>query len=128
MNTVLRNNPLIKELLLFVPNLAILVGRLALDRRIPTETKIALGAAALYLASPIDAVPDVIPVLGQLDDLFMVVLILDGVLNHIDPAIVREHWRGDPATLSRVGKIVARLTSFIPESTKARFFERAYRG
>lgn len=126
MNSISRNNPLVKELLMFVPNLAVLVGRLALDKRVPTETKVTLGAAALYLVSPIDAVPDAIPILGQLDDLIMVLLIADGLLNHIDPEILREHWRGDPATLGRIAKVASTLTSFIPEFIKERFFERAF--
>lgn len=126
MNILTKSNPLVKELLMLVPNVAILVGKLAMDKRIPTETKLTLGAAALYLVSPIDGIPDFIPILGHLDDVIMILLIVDGVVNHVDRDIVREHWRGAPGTLDRVGSIAKMLTSFIPEAIRERFFERAF--
>ncbi len=126
MNILTKSNPLVKELLMLVPNVAILVGKLAMDKRIPSETKITLGAAALYLVSPIDGIPDFIPILGHLDDVIMVLLIVDGIVNHVDRDIVREHWRGAPGTLERVGGIARTLTSFILEAIRERFFERAF--
>lgn len=124
MNSVSRNNPLVKELLMLVPNLALLVGRMITDKRISTETKMTLGAAALYFVSPIDAVPDLIPFLGQLDDVIVVLLLVDGVVNQIDPEIVEEHWRGDLAMLRRIQSLSARLTGFIPSFIKEKFFSR----
>src|SRR5258708_12648416 len=58
----------IRELALFVPNLVRLFAGLVRDARVPVRAKIVLGATAVYLASPIDLIPDFIPVLGSLDD------------------------------------------------------------
>jgi uncharacterized membrane protein YkvA (DUF1232 family) len=52
----------------FIPDCLILVRRLLRDRRVPRRSKLLLGALAGYLVLPIDLVPDVIPVAGQLDD------------------------------------------------------------
>ena len=57
-----------------LPQIARMLARLLLDPRLPRPAKVALVALAFYLASPIDLIPDVIPVLGYLDDLVLVPL------------------------------------------------------
>ena len=121
-------NNLGKELLMLVPNVAILVGRLAGDPRISMETKITLLAAAAYFVSPIDLIPDFIPGLGQIDDLMALLLIVDGIVNHLDAQIVEEHWRGSPATLARIRTISRAGTRIIPEGIKRRLFHRRLTG
>ncbi|WFU46183.1 YkvA family protein [Sinorhizobium terangae] len=44
----------------------------ARDRRVPSYAKLAAGAVAAYALSPIDLIPDFVPVLGYLDDLVIV--------------------------------------------------------
>lgn len=114
-----------KEVLMALPNLFILLGRLAADERIPRESKLALAAATAYFVSPIDLVPDFIPVLGQFDDLIALLVILDGVLNHLDPNIIREHWRGNIQTLEFLSRWSRALTSFVPNFIKERLFHRS---
>lgn len=111
-----------RELLRLLPRLAGLVARLVGDGRVPPRAKVALGLAAVYLASPVDLVPDVIPGLGYLDDVVLVAIVLDGLLNHVDRAIVLEHWPGDAASLDRAGRIAARLAGWVPRGLKARVF------
>jgi len=61
------------------------------DARVPWHVKaIAFGVAA-YAASPIDLIPDFIPVLGYLDDLIIVPLGIALVISLIPPAIMAEH-------------------------------------
>ena len=60
------------EWLLALPRLAVLAVKLGFDRSVPWETKTALGGGLLYILSPIDGIPDFIPVLGLLDDLLLV--------------------------------------------------------
>lgn len=119
------NENLMREVLMLVPNLAIMIGKLAVDKRVPTETKTMLGAAALYVISPIDAVPDMIPGLGQLDDLVMILFIVDGLVNQIDPDILREHWRGDPAMLERLLGLARSATRFVPSFVRDKAMDRA---
>jgi len=84
------------------PDLLVLVRRLAGDRRIPRARRALLAALALYLASPIDLVPDFLPVIGILDDALLVVLALRAVMRAAGPGIVAEHWPGPPRGLELV--------------------------
>jgi uncharacterized membrane protein YkvA (DUF1232 family) len=117
-----------KEVLMFLPNVAILVARLAGDKRIPTESKMTLAAAAAYFVMPLDLLPDFIPGLGQVDDAIALLLVIDGVVNHLDQEIVREHWRGDPATLQKIQRYSAMLTRFVPKRFKEKLFNRRLSG
>src|SRR5438034_1090624 len=99
---------LARELALLVPNLVRLFSGLVRDPRVPLPAKVVLGLASLWLASPIDLIPDFIPVVGSLDDAIVAGLALRIVLGATDERIVREHWHGDPATLDRVLRVVRR--------------------
>lgn len=64
--------------------------RLSRDERIPKISKALLGAAVLYLLSPIDLIPDVIPVLGHLDDLVIIPLLVYLSLKFIPDDVIEE--------------------------------------
>ncbi len=89
----------------FVPDCLVLFRRLLADGRIPRSRKLVLGALIVYLALPIDVVPDFIPVAGQLDDVLIVVLALRLVLRG-GRDVVTELWPGPPASLD----LILRLT------------------
>lgn len=91
-----------RELSTFIPNLAALFVGLSRDHRVPRRAKVALIAGGLYLAMPIDLVPDFIPVAGQADDAIVAAAVLRFVLASTDRSVLHEHWRGDPRTLDRV--------------------------
>lgn len=121
-------NKMTKELVMLLPNVVMLLGKLAMDKRIPSESKMAIVAGMAYFVSPIDLVPDFIPVLGQVEDLMVMLLVIDGVLNHLDPMIVREHWNGDPAMLDKISNYAGRATRFIPTFVKEKVFNRSIMG
>jgi uncharacterized membrane protein YkvA (DUF1232 family) len=60
----------------------------------------------VWLLSPIDLVPEFIPVLGPLDDVIVVALVLRHLVKRAGPDVVLEHWRGDERTLRRVLRVV----------------------
>ena len=115
----------LRELLLLGPHLVQLIVRLTRDPRVSGRTKSVLAGVAVYLASPVDLVPDFIPLLGYLDDVLLVAIVLDGLLNHVDRAVVLEHWPGDPQSLDRACRIAGRVAAWIPRSWKARVFGKA---
>jgi uncharacterized membrane protein YkvA (DUF1232 family) len=84
----------------FVPDCIVLFRRLLADPRIPRRRKLALIALLGYLASPIDLIPDFIPVVGLLDDALLVVLVLRFVLRSADDDLLAEHWPGPPRALA----------------------------
>jgi uncharacterized membrane protein YkvA (DUF1232 family) len=90
----------------FVPDCVVLFRRLLGDRRISGGPKMVLAAALVYLATPIDLVPDFIPVAGALDDAIVVAVALRTLLHGAGPAPVREHWPGPPRSLD----LLTRLT------------------
>ena len=98
---------LARELALVLPNLVRLFGGLLRDPRVGIPTKIVVGIASVWLASPIDLIPEFIPIIGSLDDAIVAALVLRFVLNSTDGAVVREHWHGDPATLARLLRLAS---------------------
>ena len=86
----------------FVPDCAVLFKRLLGDPRVSRGRKLLLGALALYLAMPIDLVPDFIPVAGQLDDAILVGLALRSLVRSAGPDLIREHWPGPEESLRAV--------------------------
>lgn len=91
-----------RELAAFLPNLLVLFRGLLKDPRVSRGSKAWLVFAVAWIASPIDLVPEFIPVLGPLDDAVVAALVLRHVLRRTDRAVVEEHWRGNPAFLDRV--------------------------
>jgi uncharacterized membrane protein YkvA (DUF1232 family) len=73
---------------------------------VPRRRKALLVLLGAYLAMPIDLVPDVIPVAGQLDDVLAVVLVLRAVLRSGGPALLRELWPGSSRSLALVERAV----------------------
>ena len=86
----------------FVPDCAVLFKRLLGDERVPRRRKLGLALLALYLATPIDLVPDFIPVAGQLDDAILVAIALRSLVRGAGPEIVRRHWPGPDESLRAV--------------------------
>jgi hypothetical protein len=65
---------LLKDLTSFLPACVTLLRRLCRDPRVPISAKIALAVAALWVLSPIDLIPEFLPVIGPLDDVVVVAL------------------------------------------------------
>src|SRR5260370_37628980 len=83
-----------KNLLMFLPNMVILSARLMVDSRVPRNERALFAAAIIYAIIPFDFIPDMIPFVGQIDDLFLISLTLLRLIDRTDATIVREHWRG----------------------------------
>ncbi|MGH7323159.1 MAG: YkvA family protein [Candidatus Rokuibacteriota bacterium] len=111
-------------LLRALPDVARLITRLVGDPLLPRPAKIALAAAALYLMSPVDLLPDFIPFLGYLDDLVLVAVLLDGILNYVDRRLVLKYWPGTPMSLERLARAARLLSGWVPSRVKARIFSR----
>ena len=92
----------------FVPACVVLCRRLLADSRVPRRHKALLAGLLGYLASPLDLVPDFIPVIGQLDDLLIAAVVLRTVRRGVKRSIVRRHWPGPPQSLRVVERIASR--------------------
>jgi uncharacterized membrane protein YkvA (DUF1232 family) len=85
---------LLREALRLLPDVLRLVRRLAGDRALPRGVRVRLWLLLAYLASPVDLVPDFIPVLGYADDAIIVTAVLRGVVRRAGLEAVRAHWPG----------------------------------
>jgi uncharacterized membrane protein YkvA (DUF1232 family) len=87
------------ELARLLPNLASLFRGLLRDPRVPRGSKLWLGVALVWIVSPIDLIPEFIPVAGPLDDAIVAALVLRHIVKRAGPTVIEEHWRGGPGTL-----------------------------
>ena len=111
-----------KQLLVVLPRLARMIVSLTRDRDVPTSAKVALAAMAIYLASPVDLIPDCIPFVGYLDDLLLAAVVLDGLLTYVDRAVILRYWPGSPGSLDKTAAVARRLAVWVPSRIKARIF------
>ena len=85
---------LLTEALRLLPDVLRLIRRLTADPDLPRGVRIRLGALLVYLALPIDLIPDFIPVLGYADDAIIVTAVLRSVARRAGVSAVRAHWPG----------------------------------
>jgi uncharacterized membrane protein YkvA (DUF1232 family) len=85
---------LLSDSMRLLPDLLRLLRRLAVDRSQPAGVRVRLGLLLAYLATPIDLIPDFIPVLGYADDAIIVTLALRRVARRTGIDELRRHWPG----------------------------------
>lgn len=105
-------------LALALPQFVKLVARLSRDPRVPARAKRVAAALAAYAVSPVDLIPDVIPVVGLADDLLAVAVALAVLIEAAPDEVVAEHWDGDPEALGRVLLGVGLLMEFMPRRVR----------
>lgn len=77
-----------------IPAYLRLMGGLLTDPRVAVLDKVLLGVAVAYVVAPIDLIPDFIPFIGQVDDVFIVVLALRRLIANAGMRVIRDHWDG----------------------------------
>ena len=102
----------IREALRLLPDVVRLVRRLAADRSLPRGVRLRLWALLAYLLSPVDLVPDFVPVLGYADDVVVVAVALRSVVRRAGAEALDRHWPGQPAGL----QVLRRLAGISPRA------------
>lgn len=114
----------LRDVLLLLPDLCVLLLRLARDPRVPAGSKCLALLGFAYAVSPLDLLPELLlGPLGLIDDLLVIAAVLSRILNRVHPDIVHSHWSGKGDVLdairrltswaeSRVGAVLARLFGF----------------
>src|SRR5207244_12453097 len=103
-----------KNLLMFLPTMVILCAKLMVDKRVPRTERALLAAAIIYAIIPFDFIPDMIPFVGQIDDLFLISLTLLRLIVRTDDTVVREHWRGGGDIVTLAESVVTIAPLLIP--------------
>jgi uncharacterized membrane protein YkvA (DUF1232 family) len=99
----------------------LLAGLLA-DQRVSVVDKLLVGAAIAYIVAPVDFLPDFVPFLGQVDDVYLLVLALQRLMRNAGRRVVLEHWAGDAADLAAVNlrRVLSAAAFFLPGRMKGR--------
>ena len=93
---------LLKDLASFLPHCVTTARRLRRDPRVPRRAKVAVVFASLWVLSPIDLIPEFIPVIGPLDDVVVVALALRYAARRVPREVLNEAWPGERRALDRL--------------------------
>jgi len=93
---------LLKDLAGFLPACVTLARRLRADPRVPWQARAAVIVAGLWVLSPIDLLPEFLPVIGPLDDVVVVALALRYAARRVPREVLLEAWPGEPRLLERL--------------------------
>ena len=91
-----------KDLATVLPACATAARRLRRDPRVPLSAKLAVAFAALWVVSPIDLIPEFLPVIGPFDDVIVVALALRYAARRVPRAVLFEAWPAEPRILERL--------------------------
>ena len=115
----------LKESLLFIPNFLKLIYRLAQDANVSkTDRALLLGTIA-YVLSPWDFLPDMIPFLGQLDDILLISLVLKRLMDSVNRETLLSYWDGNKDLLGLMEDIINLAVKFIPEGVYRKLIKKS---
>lgn len=112
--TSLQARKLITDAVFMMPNIVKLVARLLKDPRVPRRAKIMLGLAVAYVASPIDFIPEIVPIIGWADDVLIMMFAIDSLIERAGKEVVEELWDGPGDLLALVRDVVGLSRSVMP--------------
>src|SRR5204862_1052583 len=91
-----------KDLAAFLPGCVTMLRRLRGDPRVPRRAKVVVGIALVWAISPIDLIPEFLPVIGPLDDIVVIALALRFAARRVPREVVLEAWPGEPRLIERL--------------------------
>ena len=99
----------------------LLLGLMA-DGRVSRIDRFMVLAAAAYIISPLDLIPDFLPFLGEVDDIFLLMMALQRLVENTGRRVLMDHWLGDPKELSdmNLAAIVSAAGFFLPSGIRRR--------
>jgi uncharacterized membrane protein YkvA (DUF1232 family) len=105
-----------------LPNFVRLLYGLITDSRVASLDKLLVAGAVAYILMPIDLIPDFIPFLGEVDDVFVLVLALQRLIQHAGRTVLLEHWMGDPEELADLNlqRVLSAAAFFLPRRIRRR--------
>jgi uncharacterized membrane protein YkvA (DUF1232 family) len=104
-----------KNLLMFLPRMVALCGRLMMDGRVPLTEKALFAGAIVYALMPLDFIPDFIPFVGQVDDAYLIALTLLRLISKTNDRVVREHWTGGGDVVQLAEAITSLAPKLLPD-------------
>lgn len=105
-----------------IPNFLRLLYGLITDSRVANIDKLVLAGAVAYILMPLDLIPDFVPFLGEVDDVFLLILAIQRLISNAGRAVVSDHWMGDAAELTSLNleRVLAACAFFLPRRMRRR--------
>jgi uncharacterized membrane protein YkvA (DUF1232 family) len=105
-----------------LPRFLRLLWGLITDPRVAIVDKLLVAGAIAYIVTPIDLIPDFIPFLGEVDDVYLLVLALRRLMQNAGRSVLLAHWSGDPSELRQLNLKKALLAAafFLPRRVRRR--------
>jgi uncharacterized membrane protein YkvA (DUF1232 family) len=91
-----------------LPDVLRMAARLAGDPGTPRSSRLALAGLAIWIASPIDLIPEFLPVIGPLDDIVVAAIVLRWVGRRVGVDALRAHWPGTSEGFALVLRLLGR--------------------
>jgi uncharacterized membrane protein YkvA (DUF1232 family) len=105
-----------------LPKYLKLLSGLVVDKRVAMVDKMLVVGAIAYILMPIDVIPDFIPFLGEVDDLYLLILALQRLISNAGRTVLLDHWIGNPADLADLNLrgAIAAAAFFLPKRIRRR--------
>lgn len=113
----------IVEYALLIPDIAALLWRLFKDKRVELKTKMLVGGIIAYIASPIDVLPDFIPIIGKIDDVAIVFFAMNKIINDVPESIILDNWNGKDDIIKIVRDGVAFISKMVGSQNVGKLIE-----
>lgn len=105
-----------------LPQFLVLLWGLMTDARVAMLDKVLVAGAIAYIVAPVDLIPDFIPFLGQVDDVYLLMLSLRRLMENAGRKVLLSHWKGDPEVLRtmNIRLVIAAAAFFLPRRIRRR--------
>jgi uncharacterized membrane protein YkvA (DUF1232 family) len=101
-----------------IPKFLALLIDLLRDPRVSSQDKAILGATVAYVLNPVDLIPDWIPFMGLMDDIYLVPMALLRLIAKTDENILQEHWKGSEDVIHVLKNCAGLAVNFLPGRIK----------
>jgi uncharacterized membrane protein YkvA (DUF1232 family) len=117
----------IRSCIKLLPQFLGLLLNLLRDPRVSSADKAILGATVAYMLNPVDLVPDWIPFLGLVDDVYLVAVALLRLVLRVDEEVLKDNWRGGDDLIPLLRKVADWAVAFLPVRIRRSIFARVDR-
>ena len=105
-----------------LPRFLRLLWGLISDGRVAMLDKMLVAGAIAYIVMPLDIIPDFVPFLGEVDDVYLLVLAVQRLIENAGRSVLLSHWTGNPADLRDLNlqKVLLAAAFFLPRRVRRR--------
>lgn len=111
------------EYAMLIPDIGALLWRLFRDKRVNIKTKMLVGGLIAYIASPLDLIPDFIPLIGKIDDIAIVLFAMNKIINEVPEEVILSNWTGKDDIIKVVKEGVTFISKMVGSQNVGKLIE-----